>query len=302
MNITGSTNIVGLIGNPVEHSFSPQMHNAAFKALNLDYTYVAFDVNPADLKTAINGAKSLNIKGFNVTIPHKINVINYLNTLDDIAKLIGAVNTIDFKNLKGYNTDGIGAIKAIEEIDSVKNKNIVIAGAGGASRAISFYLAKYGADKITILNRNIDKAKNLANDILNSNLIEDIKTDSISQINDYLNDSNILINTTPVGMSPNINDKPIATADNMHEDLIVFDAVYNPNETVLLKEAIKANAKPVYGIKMLLYQGAESFKIWTGQNPPIDVMEEILIKTLNLKWYYGFNFWYFKYRLNKRRI
>lgn len=302
MNITGSTNIVGLIGNPVEHSFSPQMHNAAFKALNLDYTYVAFDVNPADLKTAINGAKSLNIKGFNVTIPHKINVINYLNTLDDIAKLIGAVNTIDFKNLKGYNTDGIGAIKAIEEIDSVKNKNIVIAGAGGASRAISFYLAKYGADKITILNRNIDKAKNLANDILNSNLIEDIKTDSISQINDYLNDSDILINTTPVGMSPNINDKPIATADNMHEDLIVFDAVYNPNETVLLKEAIKANAKPVYGIKMLLYQGAESFKIWTGQNPPIDVMEEILIKTLNLKWYYGFNFWYFKFRLNKRRI
>ena len=283
MNITGSTNIVGLIGNPVEHSFSPQMHNAAFKALNLDYTYVAFDVNPADLKTAINGAKSLNIKGFNVTIPHKINVINYLNTLDDIAKLIGAVNTIDFKNLKGYNTDGIGAIKAIEEIDSVKNKNIVIAGAGGASRAISFYLAKYGADKITILNRNIDKAKNLANDILNSNLIGDIKTDSISQINDYLNDSDILINTTPVGMSPNINDKPIATADNMHEDLIVFDAVYNPNETVLLKEAIKANAKPVYGIKMLLYQGAESFKIWTGQNPPIDVMEEILIKTLNLK-------------------
>lgn len=302
MNITGSTNIVGLIGNPVEHSFSPQMHNAAFKALNLDYTYVAFDVNPADLKTAINGAKSLNIKGFNVTIPHKINVINYLNTLDDIAKLIGAVNTIDFKNLKGYNTDGIGAIKAIEEIDSVKNKNIVIAGAGGASRAISFYLAKYGADKITILNRNIDKAKNLANDILNSNLIEDIKTDSISQINDYLNDSDILINTTPVGMSPNINDKPITTADNMHEDLIVFDAVYNPNETVLLKEAIKANAKPVYGIKMLLYQGAESFKIWTGQNPPIDVMEEILIKTLNLKWYYGFNFWYFKFRLNKRRI
>lgn len=283
MNITGSTNIVGLIGNPVEHSFSPLMHNAAFKALNLDYTYVAFDVNPADLKTAINGAKSLNIKGFNVTIPHKINVMKYLDKLDDIAKLIGAVNTIDFKDLKGYNTDGIGAIKAIEEIDSVKNKNIVIAGAGGASRAISFYLAKYGADKITILNRNIDKAKNLANDILNSNLIEDIKTDSISQINNYLNDSDILINTTPVGMSPNINDKPIASAENMHEDLIVFDAVYNPNETVLLKEAIKANAKPVYGIKMLLYQGAESFKIWTGQNPPIDVMEEILIKTLNLK-------------------
>ena len=276
MEIKGSTDIVGLIGHPVEHSFSPPMHNAAFKELGMDYAYVAFDVNPNDLKSAIEGAKSLNIKGFNVTIPHKIEVMQYLNELDEVAELIGAVNTIDFKDLKGYNTDGIGAIRAIEEVSSVKNKNVVVAGAGGASRAISFYLAKFGADSITILNRNVEKAKSLAGDVAKSDLIGDVNSDSISEINAYLKDADILVDTTPLGMDPHIDDEPIAKADAMHENLVVFDAVYNPNETVLLKEAIRAGAKPVYGIRMLLYQGAESFKIWTGRDAPIDVMQNAL--------------------------
>lgn len=283
MKIKGSTNIVGLIGHPVEHSFSPPMHNAAFKKLAMDYAYVAFDVDPDNLKSAIIGAKSLNIKGFNVTIPHKIEVLEFLDEIDEVANLIGAVNTIDFKNLKGYNTDGIGAVRAIEEITSIKNKNIVIAGAGGASRAISFYMAKFGAEAISILNRNVDNAEKLAGDVLESGLIGNVKSDSILDINDYLDSADILIDTTPVGMHPNINDKPIASGENMHEDLVVFDAVYNPNETVLIKEAIKANAKPVYGIKMLLYQGAESFKIWTGRDAPVEVMEKALKQTLNLK-------------------
>ena len=282
MKIKGSTNIVGLIGHPVEHSFSPPMHNAAFKALGMDYAYVAFDVNPDDLKSAICGANALNIKGFNVTIPHKIEVMKYLDELDEVASLIGAVNTIDFKNLKGYNTDGIGAIKAIEEVTSVKDKNVVVAGAGGASRAISFYLAKYGVESLTILNRNVSKAQALAGDVLKSDLIGNVNADSISEINTCLKDADILVDTTPLGMDPHIDDEPIATAEDMHEDLVVFDAVYNPNETVLLKEAIKAGAKPVYGIKMLLYQGAESFKIWTGVDAPIDVMEKALKYTLNL--------------------
>ncbi len=276
MNIKGSTNIVGLIGHPVEHSFSPPMHNAAFESLGMDYAYVAFDVNPNGLSSAIEGAKSLNIEGFNVTIPHKIEVMQYLNELDEVASLIGAVNTIDLKNLKGYNTDGIGAVRAIEEVSPIKDKDVIVAGAGGASRAISFYLAKFGANSITILNRNVNKAQNLAEDVLKSDLISDVKSDSISQINGYLDNADILVDTTPLGMDPHIDDEPIARADNMHEDLIVFDAVYNPNETVLIKEAIKAGAKPVYGIKMLLYQGAESFKIWTGQDAPVDVMEKAL--------------------------
>lgn len=281
--IKGSTNIVALIGHPVEHSFSPPMHNRAFEKLNMDYAYVAFDVEPANLKSAIEGAKALNIKGFNVTIPHKISVMEFLDEIDEVASLIGAVNTIDFKNMKGYNTDGIGAVKAIEEVTSIKGKNVVIAGAGGASRAISFYIAKYGADAMTILNRNPLKAQNLASDVSNSGLIGEVKSDSISEINAYLADADILIDTTPVGMHPNVDDEPIATSQNMHEDLVVFDAVYNPNETVLLKEAIKAGAKPVYGIKMLLYQGAESFKIWTGHDAPVDEMEMALRKTLNLE-------------------
>lgn len=280
MEIKGSTNIVGLIGHPVEHSFSPPMHNAAFKKLGMDYVYTAFDVDPNNLKEAIDGARALNIKGFNVTIPHKIEVMKYLAEIDEIASLIGAVNTIDFKDLKGYNTDGIGAIKAIGEVTNVKNKNVIIAGAGGASRAISFYLAKYGADSLTILNRNVDKARGLASDVLSSGLIDSVESNSIDSMD--LTDADILINTTPVGMHPNVDDTPIALASDMHEDLVVFDAVYNPNETGLLKEAIKIGAKPVYGIKMLLYQGAESFEIWTGKKAPIDAMEEALIKTLGL--------------------
>ena len=276
MNIKGSTNIVGLIGHPVEHSFSPPMHNAAFQKLGMDWAYVAFDVNPNDLPSAIEGAKSLNIKGFNVTIPHKIEVMQQLNDLDEVAGLIGAVNTIDFKNLKGYNTDGIGAVRAIEEVSSIKNKNVVVAGAGGASRAISFYLAKFGASSITILNRNLNRAQNLADDVLKSDLIGDVGSDSISEINKYLSNADILVDTTPLGMDPHIDDAPIARAKDMHDNLVVFDAVYNPHETVLIKEAIKAGAKPVYGIKMLLYQGAESFKIWTGRDAPIDVMENAL--------------------------
>lgn len=282
MNIKGSTNIAGLIGHPVEHSFSPPMHNAAFEALDMDWAYVAFDVDPSDLKTAIQGAKSLNIKGFNVTIPHKIEVMKYLDEIDDVAALIGAVNTIDFKNMKGYNTDGIGAVKAIEEVTSIKNKNVIVAGAGGASRAISFYIAKYGAESITVLNRNVEKARNLARDVSDSGLIGNVGSDSIGEINSYLDEGDILINTTPVGMHPHTDDKPIATAKHLNEDMTVFDAVYNPNETVLLKEAVKAGAKPVYGIKMLLYQGAESFRIWTGENPPVDVMENALKDSLNL--------------------
>lgn len=282
MVIKGSTKVVGLIGEPVEHSFSPPMHNEAFKTLGLDYVYVPFNVSPNNLKSAIEGANSLNIQGLNVTIPHKINVINYLNELDPIAELIGAVNTIDFKNLKGYNTDGIGCIRAIEEVTKIKDKNIVVAGAGGAARAIVFYLAKYGAEEVNILNRNLKKAENLASDLLASNLISNVNSSDISEISKFISDADILIDTTPIGMHPNVSDEPIVKAADIHEELVVNDIVYNPNETVLLKEAIKANAKVVYGIKMLLYQGAESFKIWTGREAPIDVMEAKLKETLNV--------------------
>ena len=189
---------------------------------------------------------------------------------------------IDFKEMKGYNTDGIGCIKAIGEVTSIKDKNIVVAGAGGASRAISFYLARENPQSIHILNRDINKAKSLAEDVKNSKLTDNVDFDSIDKIVGYVSDADILIDTTPVGMSPHVNDEAIVKAEDMHSDLVVNDIVYNPNETVLLSEAIKAGATPVYGIKMLLYQGAESFEIWTGEKAPVDVMEKTLRKTLDL--------------------
>lgn len=274
--IDGNTKVVGLIGNPVEHSLSPVMHNTAFKKLNLNYVYLPFKVEDNKLKNVIDGAASLNIKGLNVTIPHKINIIPYLDELDPIAKLIGAVNTIDLKNKKGYNTDGIGALKAIEEITSLKNKKIVITGAGGSARAISFQIANENIDNLVIINRNEDKAKSLSEDILKSNLNENINYNSLDKLKNELYDADIFIDTTPLGLKSN--DKPIATHNILHEDLIVNDIVYNPINTPLLKEAEIANSKTISGIKMLLYQGAESFKIWTGIKPPIDVMEEVILK------------------------
>ncbi|MCL2687364.1 MAG: shikimate dehydrogenase [Methanobrevibacter sp.] len=296
--VSGTTKVVGVIGNPVEHSLSPVMFNAAFEAKKLDYVYVPFKVEKKDLSNAIKGAKAFGISGLNITIPHKQNVIKYLDKFDIMANLIGAVNTIDFSSgkSKGYNTDCVGAVQAIKEVSTVKNKNVVIIGAGGAARAIAFQLAIEGTNNIIIINRTAKKAKSLiydiktllSSDFKNNSKLDDIKIDfshinlefdygSLDKLPKTLANADILIDTSPVGMHPNINDKPLATADMMHSNLIVNDIVYNPIETSLIKEAKKANATPVTGIKMLLYQGAENFKIWTGKEAPLDVMEKSLL-------------------------
>jgi shikimate dehydrogenase len=275
--ITGKTRLLGLIGDPVEHTISPYMHNAGFNYYNLDYLYVPFQVKRLNLKTAIKGAESLGFKGLNVTIPHKIDVIQYLDRIDETAELIGAVNTIHFDDeIKGYNTDGLGAVRSIEELETIENKKIVILGAGGASRAISFQTIINGAGKVLIANRTREKALELVKN-LKDNLEADVKViDLKEQLIKELNDTDILINTTPIGMYPNINQKPLVTSQMMHDDLIVYDIIYNPLNTVLLNEAIKAGAKTISGINMLIYQGIESFKIWTGMEPPVEVFRDAL--------------------------
>jgi shikimate dehydrogenase len=277
--ITGKTSVFGIIGDPVEHSLSPAMHNAAFEKLCLDNIYVPFLVKAEELEDAIKGAHSMGIKGLNVTIPHKTEVINYLDYLDIAAGLIGAVNTIEFgeNGAIGHNTDGIGAIRAIEEITPVKNKKFVILGAGGAARAVSFQLFLSGAKSLTISNRTVEKAEVLREDLVEK-LDNDVKViDMGFELEQELKDTDILINTTPIGMYPNINQKPLITADMIHKGLIVNDIVYNPLKTGLILEAEKAGAKTIYGIKMLMYQGIESFKIWTGIEPPIEVFEKALL-------------------------
>jgi len=277
--ITGKTNVTGIIGNPVEHSLSPLMHNAAFKHLGLDYIYVPFLVDENALEGAIRGSKSLNIKGLNVTIPHKTEVIKHLDSVDKTAELIGAVNTIKFNgnHAKGFNTDGIGAVKAIEEVSSVKNKKIIILGAGGAARAIAFQILIEGAGPLVIANRTPENAINLKKDIIEK-LNLDVKTADFGKgLETELLDADILINTTPIGMYPYTDDKPPVKSKMMHKNLIVNDIVYNPLKTGLLREAEKCEAKTVSGIKMLIYQGVEAFKIWTGIYPPVNIFENALM-------------------------
>lgn len=280
--INGETKITGLIGDPVEHTISPHMHNEGFSYFNLDYVYVPFQVRRENLEAAIKGAKSLDIKGLNVTIPHKIEVMEFLDVIDNTAELIGAVNTIKFGHeLIGYNTDGLGAIRAIEELTTVKDKRIVILGAGGASRAISFQAVLSGAGQVSIANRTRERASKLI-DNLRDNLNADVKSISLGkELERELKESDILINTTPIGMYPNINHKPPVSSDMMHEGLIVNEVIYNPLETGLLKEAKKAGAETISGIKMLIYQGIESFKIWTGKEPPVKVFEDAINQQLN---------------------
>jgi shikimate dehydrogenase len=276
--ITGKTNVVGVIGDPVEHSLSPLMHNAAFKHLGLDYVYVPYHVKKDALNSAISGAKSLNIKGLNVTLPHKTEVMKYLDSLDKSAELIGAVNTIKFdgEHAKGYNTDGMGAVKAIEEVSSVINKNVIILGAGGAARAIAFQTLLDGADSLVIANRTLEKAEQLQEDLVGK-LNANVKSIDLGEkLKNELLDADILINTTPIGMYPNADQDPLVKAELMHEDLIVKDCVYNPLKTGLIKEAEKCGATTISGLKMLIYQGMESFRIWTGVTPPLEIFENAL--------------------------
>jgi shikimate dehydrogenase len=283
--ITGKTSVFGIIGDPVEHSLSPGMHNAAFKELGLDNIYVPFHVKAGELENAINGAHALGIKGLNVTIPHKTEVIKYLDYLDIAAGLIGAVNTIEFgeNGAVGHNTDGIGAVRAISEVIPLKNKKIMILGAGGAARAISFQILLSGAKNLVISNRTIDKASELRDDLVEK-LDPDVKvTDLGFNLEEELKDTDILINTTPIGMYPNISQQPLVTANMMHPGLIVNDIVYNPLKTGLIVEAEKVGAKTISGVKMLIYQGIESFKIWTGIEPPVEVFQNALMDEMNLE-------------------
>ncbi|MGI5859914.1 MAG: shikimate dehydrogenase [Tepidanaerobacteraceae bacterium] len=276
VKIDAKTRIIGLLGHPLGHSFSPAMQNAAFEFIGLNKLYIPIEVTPNNLGDVVKGISKMNFDGFNVTKPYKVNIIKYLDEVDDLAKIIGAVNVVTIKNgiLKGYNTDGNGFIRSFEEEIgiSVDGKNIFIIGSGGASRAISMTLAIKGAKTICICNRTYEKAVDLSEDI-NKN----IKRCSIpitmncSDMENALDDIDIIINTTSVGMFPDTEKIPI-DEKLLHKRFIVSDIVYNPRKTKLLKAAEKKGCKTVSGLAMLVYQGAESFKLWTDMEPPVEKM------------------------------
>lgn len=279
--ITGETKFLALIGDPVKHSVSPQMHNSALREMELNYVYAAFKVPESSLKRAVAGLKALGIKGINVTIPHKRNVIKHLDEMDETAERIGAVNTIKISGkMKGFNTDGRGALRALKsKTGELKDKKIVILGAGGACRAIAFTLAEKEG-KIVISNRTASKAEKLADEISQETgkEIEQIRQEQ-KYLKNELEDSDILINSTSVGMHPN-EDETILTSDQMHSGLTVMDIVYNPIKTKLLKEAEKAGAETIDGLEMLVQQGASALEIWTDESPPIEIMRNAARKAM----------------------
>ena len=277
--IDSKTKLFCVIGDPIEHSLSPIMHNSVFENLNLNYVYLAFRVKKDELKHVVKAFKYLTL-GFNVTIPHKVSIIDYLDEISREAELIGAVNTVKVREgkLVGYNTDGIGAVRALEEKTCVDGKNVVVAGAGGASRAIVFQLALKNCE-ITIANRTFEKARSLANEVYEK-LGKKIKAVELSKLKEVIKNADIFINTTSVGMYPNVNET-LLKAEDIPKGIVVMDIVYNPLKTRLLKEAEKAGARTIDGLGMFVYQGAEALKIWLGIDPPIKVMREAVLKFLN---------------------
>ncbi|QQG40671.1 MAG: shikimate dehydrogenase [Candidatus Levyibacteriota bacterium] len=257
MEINSQTQLCCIIGNPVEHSLSPTIHNAAYDNLGLNFVYLSFRVT--DVKNAIAGIRALGIKGISITIPHKITVMPLLDEIDKSAKEIGAVNTIINNNgkLKGFNTDYKGAIRALEEKTTLTGKHVVLLGKGGAGKAIAFGLKEKNAS-VFIVNRAIEKTKVLA----------EIKK------------ADILINATPIGMHPKT-EESLIPKKYLHKNLIVFDIVYNPKETKLLKYAKEAGCAIVYGYKMLLYQAVSQFELFTNHKAPVAIMEEALLLCLN---------------------
>ena len=281
-SITGKTKVCGIIGDPIEHSMSPVMHNAAFEALGLDYAYLPFHVRQEELPGAVVGIRALNVVGLNVTIPHKVAVIPLLDKLDPLAEKVGAVNTIVKENgkLVGYNTDAPGFMQALRSkgID-LEGKNILILGAGGASKGISFILAEAGAS-LVILNRTLTRAEELASQIAQYyHRKPEAMTLSEENLARGLDEVDVLVNTTSVGMVPDVNQTPVP-ARLLNPNLVVCDIVYNPLETRLLREARAAGARTIDGLDMLVWQGALAFEKWTGQKAPFAVMKQAAVKAL----------------------
>jgi len=270
-DIISNTKICCLIGDPVEHSLSPLIHNAAYKELGLNYSYITLRIK--DVERAVETIRTDGIRGVSVTTPHKVSVLKYLDRLDPIAKAIGAVNTIVNDNgvLTGYNTDGAAALKALEEVTDPGGKRIVLVGSGGAALAIATAL-KENSVNMVILNRTEAKARQLAN------RVEAEDAGDLSKIS-LVTKADILINATTVGMTPKTKET-IVPREFLHKRLTVFDIVYNPKETRLLVEAREKGCNIVYGYKMLLYQAAKQFELFTGHPAPLKVMESTLIQAL----------------------
>lgn len=275
--IKGSTKLVGIIGNPVTHSISPIIHNHAFKKLNLPYVYIPLGVEEKNFSKVIDALHILNFAGANITIPYKTTAPAFCEVVSDLSELTGTVNTLYFKNgsLHGTTTDAEGFFNALAYMNHIiKDDNIVILGNGGTARTLSFALAmKKEYNSLTIMGRNSKRVENLCAEV-NSKTSSSIthSTFESKKSRQILQNCTLLINCTSVGMHPNVNNSPVP-ADVFHNKMTVFDAIYNPAETLLLKHAANAGCQVQNGLYMLLFQGLASFEYWTGVSANKDLFD-----------------------------
>ena len=280
MDINAQTKLCGLIGNPVEHSLSPAIHNAAFQKLGLNFVYLAFRVE--NLAGAMQGIRSLgNLRGFSVTIPHKVAVIPFLDEVETTANHIGSVNTIVVENGKliGYNTDASGALRALQQAGvSLKDRRVLMLGSGGAARAIAFALAMDGTlAGLTVLGIDEKERRGLVADLkAKTSLCVEEGPINEDRLRRAIKDSHLLLHCTPIGMHPNVKETCVP-ASLLSSHLTVMDIVYNPLETRLLREAQQAGCATIRGVEMFLNQAGGQFELWTGQAAPVDVMRQVLV-------------------------
>jgi shikimate dehydrogenase len=276
--ISGRTGILGVIGDPVQHTASPVMHNAALGATDLDYAYVAFHVAADQVRTVPAAMRALQIRGLNVTVPHKVSIMAGLDEISDEARVIGAVNTIsnDDGHLTGHNTDAYGVAASLEHDGGLRTfpAKVVLLGAGGAARAILYVvLQRPEVEEVALLNRSAGRAQQLAEDLDPEG--KRVRVGGLEDC-DQVGDAGLLINTTSVGMEPEEDKSPLADETCLHGGLVVLDIVYRPLRTRLLAQAEAAGARVVEGLGMFVHQGARAFEIWTGEKAPVDVMRRAL--------------------------
>jgi shikimate dehydrogenase len=277
-----NTEVIGLIGHPIKHSYSPFIHNVTIELKKLDYIYLPFDVPVSNLKNALKGMIALGIKGFNVTIPHKETIIQYMNDVSEEATMIGAINTVvnDHGKLNGYNTDVHGILETlIPYKDEITGRDVTVVGSGGAARAVIFTLIRnFRPSMIHIVNRTEQRAESLKRYFKEKMKYTDFRTHELfpPEIIDVFSGSKLIVNATPIGMFPDIDDSVTTLQSSFHKDQIVFDLVYNPAQTKLLRMANVSGAVTLDGLRMLVHQAAKSFELWTGEELPVEQLHKSL--------------------------
>ncbi|NJM73733.1 MAG: shikimate dehydrogenase [Scytonema sp. RU_4_4] len=288
--ITGKTKLLGVIGYPVEHSLSPVMHNAAIAHLGLNYVYVPFPIEPQNLEVAILGFAAISVVGFNVTIPHKQTILPLLSEVSPVAKAVGAVNTVSRKDNKwfGTNTDIEGFLAPLRTTYSQdwSQTVAVILGNGGAARAVVAGCAELGCEKIFVVGRNLQKLEEFRNSWGHSRESKNLHVQTWDSLPKLIPQANLLVNTTPLGMYPHVEESPLSTEEmaNLPAGAIAYDLIYTPNPTKFLKQAQQVGVIAIDGLEMLVQQGAAALKIWLQQDTvPVDVMRQALRQHLGLE-------------------